>query len=476
MSVSVKRYFPKNPLLSDDAMVEGYRLGTAILNDLRCVVFALPLSRDRLLYLSPSAADLYGEPVDLLIDHPNFWLDAIHPEDKPAVWLGMEKLRDADHGEMEFHYRIVASDGDVTWVTHHSRLANSEGGVPVRIDFMIAPCAQPARPAVHNNHSNALFTEAADAMLVRDASSLRILDANGAALSLLHCGRAELLRQDLADLSARTEGFNARAEQTYIEAARHGRPQRYDWLLAPREGAQRWVNVMTSAFHNGSHDCLLSVLRDVDVDRKERDRQAIAADLVDHCRDTVAWADPAGQVRALNAAGHAFLGLTPEAIYDLFLTDLLPAWAQPHFLHTCLPLATKDGIWRGEMALVSRNGHSLPVMLTLMAHKQGGALRGYSLIGNDISSYKLALQRQKRDKEELQADMLLKEKLLENVSASLIHPLDQLRQLEQILKRNPADLERALPHMHHAIEQARRLVDATTEFLKHGAQRDLLAR
>ncbi|MBV8467800.1 MAG: hypothetical protein JO218_17810, partial [Burkholderiales bacterium] len=85
-------------------------------------------------------------------------------------------------------------------------------------------------------------------------------------------------------------------------------------------------------------------------------------------------------------------------------------------------------------------------------------------------------QRHKREKEELASDKLFKEKLLENVSGSLVRPLDQLRQIVHILERNPADLERAMPHMRNAVEQARRLVDATTEFLKNGAQRDLPLR
>lgn len=476
MSVSVKRYFPQNASLSDETMIEGFKLGATILEGLRVVIFSLSLARDRVLYLSTSTSELYGESAEVLHDHPNFWLEAIHPEDKPAVWLGMEKLRDAERGEAEFVYRLVASDGDQTWVRHQCRLGANEAGVTLRIDCIVTPCAAPQRGAAPADHSNAVFSACADALLVRDAETLDIIDANAAALALFRCGRAELLRQDLADLSARTEGFSARHEAPHIDAARHGRPQRYDWLLAPREGDPRWVEVMTSAFRLGARECLLSAMRDVDANRREHDRQTLASDLIEHCRDTVAWADPAGQLTALNPAGTAYLGIGTEAVHDLFLTDLLPAWAQPHFLHTCLPLATKDGVWHGEMALVSRTGQNLPVMLTVLAHKRGGALRGYSLIGQDVSPFKLAAQRHKREKEELASDKLFKEKLLENVSGSLVRPLDQLRQIVHILERNPADLERAMPHMRNAVEQARRLVDATTEFLKNGAQRDLPLR
>jgi PAS domain S-box-containing protein len=476
MSVNVKKYFPQNPVLSDDAMVEGFRLGAAVLASLRAVAFSLPLTRDQLLFLTPSASELYGESVDVLMAHPNFWLEAIHPEDKPAVWLGLDKLRDADHGELGFVYRLVSSDGDITWVSHRCHMATNDAGVPLRIDCVVTPCAPPAPVAPRAEIGNAVFTSAADALLVRDADTLAVIDANAAALALLRCGRGELLRQDLADLSARHEGFDAHAEAAYLDAARHGRPQRYDWLLAPREGEPRWVEAVTSAMRHGDRNCLLTVLRDVDSHRRDHERRLLASELIERCFDAVGSADPAGQMLSINPAGRAMLGLAPEAIKDLFLTDLLPPWAQPHFLHTCLPLATKDGAWRGEMALVSTEGRSVPVQLTVLAHKRAGALKGYTLIAQDIAPFKLAEQRHKRDKEALETDKLLKEKLLENVSAGLVGPMDQLRQIVQLLERNPADIDRALPHLKSAVERARRLVDAASEFIRAGAQQDLPPR
>ncbi|WP_374347343.1 PAS domain-containing protein [Chitinimonas sp.] len=473
MSVNVKKYFPQNPQLSDDAMIDGFRLGSAVFANLRTVAFSLPLSRDQLLFLTPSASELYGEQVDLLALHPNFWLEAIHPEDQPAVWLGLDKLRDADRGELSFTYRLMASNGDTIWVLHRCHLACNEAGVPIRIDCMVTPCPPPAAPQARHEIGNAVFSAAADALLVRDANTLALIDANAAALALLHCGRAELLRHDLADFSARHEGFDARAEAAYVEGARQGRPQRYEWLLAPREGQPRWVEAVTSRLRHGERDCLLTALRDIDVQRHENDRHTLAHELLDRSYDAIGTADPTGQMTSLNASGLRMLGLTADAVADLFMTDLLPAWAQPHFLHTCLPLATKDGLWRGEMALVSAEGRSLPVLLTVLAHKRGRALKGYSLIAQDVAAYKLAEQRYKRDKEALEGDKLLKDKLLENISGGLLGPLEQLRQIVHVLERNPRDIDRALPHMKHAVDQARRLVDAAGEFIRAGAQQDL---
>lgn len=476
MSVIVRQYFPSNPALSEAAMLDGFKQGSAILTSLRTVAFALTLGRDKLLYLSTSATELYGEPVKLLLEHPNFWLEAIHPDDKAAVWMGLDKLREQGHEQIEFTYRLVSSDGDMHWVRQQCRLALNDAGVPLRIDCLVTPSLPPAPAPARNEVGNAVFVAAADALLVRDAATLDILEANSATLALLACGRAELLRQRLADFSARTEGFDAKAEASYLDAARRGQVQRYDWLVSPREGGPRWVEAVTSPIRHAGRDCLLTALRDVDVQRRAQQQQGLNEELIERSSDAIAWADTAGQLQRINPAGLALLGIQADGVSDLFLTDLLPAWAQPHFLQTCLPLATREGRWHGEMALLSRDGRNLPVMLTLLAHKQGGALRGYSLIGQDIAPAKLREQRYKQEKENLEEDKLFQAKLLENISAGLVQPLAQLAQLAKLLEKHPEEVTRALPHLKRTVEQARRLVDASAEFILAGAQRDLPPR
>ncbi|WP_158228996.1 PAS domain S-box protein [Chitinimonas sp. BJB300] len=473
MSVNIRKYFPNSPILSEAAMVESFKHTRAILTNLKTVLFALTPSRDRLLYLSSSAAELYGESVGVLRDHPNFWLEAVHPDDKAAAWMGLDKLRVHERDKATFTYRLISADGDTQWVCQQCRLISNEAGLPIRIECMITPTLPPAVPSVRHDIGNAVFTATADALLVRDANTLDILDANAAALALLACSRAELLRQRLSDFSARTEGFDTRAEAGYIDAVRQGLIQRYDWLVAPHYGPPRWVEAVSSPIRHAGRDCLLTALHDVDKQRHERQQQGVYEELVERSLDAVAWADTGGKLHSLNQAGQRMLRVQPEVVGDLFLTDLLPAWAQPHFLQTCLPLATSEGRWHGELALLSRDGRNLPVALTLLAHKQNGTMRGYSLIAQDIAPYKLREHRYKKEKESLEADTLLKEKLLENICAGLLQPLTQLRLLAELLEKHPEEVARALPHLKRTVGQARRLVDASSEFISAGAQRDL---
>ncbi|MGQ5522264.1 PAS domain-containing protein [Chitinimonas sp. PSY-7] len=473
MSVNIRKYFPNSPTLSESTIAEGFKHSRAIFTNLRAVLFALTPSRDKLLYLSSSTTELYGEPAAMLRDHPNFWLEAIHPDDKATVWMSLDKLRVDGQDRILLTYRLVSEEGDLTWVCQQCRLISNAAGEPIRIDCLVTPTPTPSTSAIRHDFGNTVFTAAADALLVRDANTLDILDANAATLALLACGRAELLRQRLSDFSAYTEGFDARAEARHIEAVREGLTQRYDWMITPRDGDSRWVEAVSSPIRHAGRDCVLTSLRDMDSQRHMRQLHSVYEEVYERSQDAIAWADTAGKLRNLNPAGQRMLKVQPEAVDSLFITDLLPPWAQPHFLQTCLPLATSEGSWHGELALLSRDGRNLPVVLTLLGHKKGGALRGYSLIAQDIAPYKLRESRYKKEMEALEADSLIKEKLLENICAGLAQPLTQLHQLAQLLEKHPEEIGRALPHLKRTLEQARRLAEEGSNFISTGAQRDL---
>lgn len=473
--ITVRKYFPNNAPLSADSMIDGYRYGNAMLDSLGAVIFALTLARDALLYISPSAKLLYGETVDALRNHPNFWLEAIHPEDKPAVWVGMDKVRETERGAVEFFYRVVASDGETTWVHHRCQVALSEGGVPIRLDCMVVPCT-PAHVTPPKTGFDGMLLPGGDALLLRDPAHDAIVEVNSTAVEMLGYSRSELIGMDFYEVSAQSEGFDARAEQAMLDGAHHGRYQRYEWLVVPKDKAPLWVDVTLSQVHWGGRDLLLASVRDIHAKKLEEERLALATEQLERGRDVVVQANPAGQVIAINPAGRAMLGVSPAAVRDLFIIDLLPNWVQPHFLQTCLPLATKDGLWRGELALANREGRTLPVLLSLTAHKRGGAVKGYSLMAHDIAPYKLKEQRFKRAKETLEADNLFKEKMLENISGGLLRPLDELKQLVQILEKNPLDIDLALPHLKRAVIQANRLASEAASFISAGSKRDLPPR
>lgn len=82
--------------------------------------------------------------------------------------------------------------------------------------------------------------------------------------------------------------------------------------------------------------------------------------------DPVYIMDPEGAIRYLNSPARGVLGLEDEEADDsLLLSDCHPGWAERLIREEAVPLALQNGRWRGESALLTRDGIELPVSQTI---------------------------------------------------------------------------------------------------------------
>ena len=73
----------------------------------------------KLLYVNRVAERIYGKPLKELTADPNYWLDAIHPDDRPKVVDNLADLLKKKHIEQD--YRVVRPNGSVIWL--HDRVS-----------------------------------------------------------------------------------------------------------------------------------------------------------------------------------------------------------------------------------------------------------------------------------------------------------------------------------------------------------------
>jgi PAS domain S-box-containing protein len=71
--------------------------------------------KDQMLYISPSYEKIWGRTCQSLYDSPRAWFDAIHPEDRPAVFHAALN-KQAELGAYDMKYRIVRPDGTERWI------------------------------------------------------------------------------------------------------------------------------------------------------------------------------------------------------------------------------------------------------------------------------------------------------------------------------------------------------------------------
>ena len=73
-----------------------------------------------------------------------------------------------------------------------------------------------------------------------------------------------------------------------------------------------------------------------------------------------------GEIQYLNNSARSVLGLDRDADFGrLLLSHCHPRWAEEMIRKEAIPLAIKNGRWRGESALLTQNGTELPVFQTI---------------------------------------------------------------------------------------------------------------
>jgi two-component system, cell cycle sensor histidine kinase and response regulator CckA len=86
--------------------------------------------KGRMEYVSPAYNEIWGSSPDALYRDATAWLDAVHPDDRPAV---REALSDQVRGESSVEYRVVRPDGEVRWISDRAFPVHDAEGEVIRV-------------------------------------------------------------------------------------------------------------------------------------------------------------------------------------------------------------------------------------------------------------------------------------------------------------------------------------------------------
>lgn len=112
--------------------------------------------------------------------------------------------------------------------------------------------------------------------------------------------------------------------------------------------------------------------------------------IIEEFPDFVATADAEGRVLFYNRAARRMLGIgEDEDLAGIRIPDTHPARIKDLIMAEALPAAAREGVWTGETSFLSRDGREIPVLQTIMAHKnEHGEVDYFSTIAVDISERK----------------------------------------------------------------------------------------
>lgn len=98
---------------------------------------------NRVLTLSPACERIYGQPAAAMFQNASLWMDAVHPNDRPAAVDSFKRLLNGIPIERE--ERIIRPDGETRWVVVRARPSMDTFGQVIRLDGSVSDVTESRR-------------------------------------------------------------------------------------------------------------------------------------------------------------------------------------------------------------------------------------------------------------------------------------------------------------------------------------------
>ncbi|MGC9307351.1 MAG: PAS domain S-box protein [Thermoplasmatota archaeon] len=232
-----------------------------------------------------------------------------------------------------------------------------------------------------------LFEAAQDGILILDASSGEIVDANPYLGELIGYSKKELKGRHLWDIGTfkdiveNKEKFDKLRDEGYV---------RYEHLpLQTKDGEEAAVEFVSNTYQAGGKTVIQCNIRDITPQKRAERKLRRRSAAIDASIDGVAILDEEERYVYLNPAhAHIYGYDSPEELAEETWRVLYDEEWQTWFEEEVMPQVWETGRWRGEAVGLKKDGSRFPQEVSLTALDDGGLI----CVVRDISQQKRAQQ------------------------------------------------------------------------------------
>jgi len=203
-------------LLSSRSNAGQEHLLESLLQSVNEIVWCTSADGNELLFVNQAVERVYGRPLQKLFEDKNFWLDAIHPDDRERFEVHLKRLR--KEGQVELEYRIVRPDGEVCWLLDNTAIVYDDDGNEVRVGGISADITEHKLGQQALRESEAIYHSLVECLplnVLRKDTQGRIVFGNKKYCDSMNKSLDELLGKTDFDL------FPAELARKYTEDDRH---------------------------------------------------------------------------------------------------------------------------------------------------------------------------------------------------------------------------------------------------------------
>jgi len=183
--------------------------------------------------------------------------------------------------------------------------------------------------------------------------------------------------------------------------ALRGETVRNERLVVHRAGEEPHTIVATASpiYYGGAQDGAVLVWRDVTELQTAQEARDRLIDILERTPDLISTATPDGRLLYANRAAREVIGVPETEVPGQPVVRAHPDWAAKIVLEEAVPTALREGVWRGQTAVLSHDGREIPVSQVVLAHRgPGGEVDYLSTIMRDISKEQRLLEENRRQR------------------------------------------------------------------------------
>jgi diguanylate cyclase (GGDEF)-like protein/PAS domain S-box-containing protein len=175
---------------------------------------------------------------------------------------------------------------------------------------------------------HAIFDNVNDIILLHDAGSGKIIEANNKAVEMLGYSRAELYRLSVAQLSSGIPPYTQQNIAANLARARQGETPVFEWQAKRRDGSLFWVEISLRQAGIAGRSCVLALARDITGRRQAetalRESEQRLHAFFDNAKCLVWIKDMDGRFLMVNRYMETMFGLTGDRFLGRTLAEISP--------------------------------------------------------------------------------------------------------------------------------------------------------
>jgi len=393
-------------------------------------------------YISNNITALTGYKPEDFTSNSEFWFYNVHPDDTEMVNMNIATLLETGHIKYEYRWRVA--DGSYKWFYDISKLMKTSSGESNYIigTFIDITERKKTEETLKTNEEKyrLLFSTEQDAIIIVNAETRRIVDANDAALRLYGYSKEEILKLTGPDLSAEPVESDAAISKVAMSTDRqihyHTRNHK------KKDGTVFPIEISSGIFMLKDRKFISAAIRDITYRKQALEELQKSAFYLDSVNDTLIVLNAEREIIKVNKEFEHLWGYPTEEVLGKPVSILFPEKeVTKHFSEMKEAISSKKRR-NFETIALTKAGGEVPISIRgAVIFDKDGAVEGFIGIFRNITERRRAEEELKKHREHLEELVEIRTLELRVLNEDLKQEIAERKKIENALLESEKKLQ-----------------------------------